>query len=707
MLPKFKVILLTLTLLISGCEGESWNDPYPQYNGNDNTLYTAFFERPKHLDPALAYNENEALILSQIYETPLQYSYLKRPYQLEPLVATQLPTLRYIKKGDEVEFSIIQITIKPHIYYQQHPAFAKVPGTDNYRYLDLTPEQVAHKHTIQDFQYTATRELIAEDFVYQIKRLADPTLNSPIFGFMENYIVGFKDFSAQLQKAYANAPTNFLDLRTQNFAGAKVIDRYTYEITIKGKYPQFSYWLAMPFFAPMPWEAIKFYSQPLLIQKNISLDWYPLGSGPFILKENNPNLRMVLEKNPDFHGETYPTYGVPGDEEKGLLKMRNKPLPFLDKVVFVLEKESIPYWSKFLQGYYDQSNVVSDNFDQALKAVGSGLELSDELKAKGVSLTTSVSPSIFYWGFNMLDETVGGYTQKQRDLRKALSLAMDMQEYINIFTNGNGIVAQSPLAPGIFGYQADRPMQDHAQALQTAKLLLAQAGYPKGVDSKTHHPLVLYYDAIMSASSEAQAQFSWMRKQFKKLGINLVVRATQYNRFQDKMRNGDEQIYFWGWNADYPDPENFLFLLYGPNSKVEHDGENASNYANAAFDALFEKMKRMDNSPQREAIIKQMLAILDSDTPWLTGYHPKSFTLRQAWVAPFKPNAMSRNTLKYISIDPVLREKLRLQWNRATVWPLWVALIILILLCIPAGILYWQKNHKSLILEKRKKLKDE
>lgn len=722
--------LLFCALLTQGCEDGVWNNPYPQLDGSDNTLYTSFSERPKHLDPAVSYSADEWIFINQIYEPPLQYHYLKRPYELVPLTATEMPKVRYLDKGgneipndspiENIAFSIYRIQIKPGIYYQSHPAFAK--NADNeFLYHNLSTSQVNNKHTIYDFKHQGTRELIAEDYVYQIKRLADPTVNSPIFGLMENYIVGFHDYAKVLKQKYneMGAGENnvvFLDLRRIPLESVYVVDKYTYEIKILGKYPQFSFWLAMPFYAPMPWEAIKFYAQNVLLERNISLDWYPIGTGPFILTKNNPNAAMVMEKNPKFHGELYPSEGDEKDKEKGLLEKAGKPLPFLDKINFILEKESIPYWSKFLQGYYDQSGVSSDNFDQALQTSVSGsLELNQSLIDKGIKLTTAVQPTDFYWGFNMADEIVGGYTQAKKKLRQAISIAVDMEEYVNIFLNSNGIVAQGPLPPTIFGFNENPDAKNpfiynidtkqhkyERKSIEEAKKLLEQAGYPRGIDPKTKKPLILYYDAIVTGGPQAQAQFSWLRKQFRKLGIELVVRATQYSRFQDKIANGDFQIYFWGWNADYPDPENFLFLLYGKNSKMKFAGENASNYENKEFDALYEKMKSMENTAQRQDIINRMIAIAQEDAPWIWGFHPKIFVLRQAWVAPFKTNAMSRNTLKYMSIDPHMRAKYRIEWNQAIVWPLVLGIIGFILLCIPAGISYWRKMHKPPSLKKIK-----
>lgn len=709
MFVSFRTIfLLSMVVCTQGCGEEPWNDPYPQFDKKANTLYSAFTERPKHLDPALSYSAEEAIFTYQIYEPPLQYHYLKRPYELVTLSAKEMPTVRYVDKNNtvvseedpNVAFSVYQIKIKEGIHYQPHPAFAKNPQGE-YDYHQLTPKQVKDKHTLQDFSHTGTRELTAQDYVFQIKRLADPTLNSPIAGMMANHIVGFKDFGEKLKKNYAaqkqdKAP--YAILQDTPLEGVKALDKYTYEIKINGKYPQFVDWLAMPFFAPIPWEAIQFYGQPLLAQRNITLDWYPVGTGPFLLAVNNPNLQMILAKNPNYHGELYPSSGDKGDAEKGLLKKAGQPLPFLDNIVFVLEKESIPYWNKFLQGYYDQSGVSSNNFDQALQSVGAGnLALSKKMEEKNIRLSSSVLPTIFYWGFNMLDDTVGGYTAEKKYLRQAIAIALDIEEYINIFLNGSGIPAQSPLPPGIFGNNAT--VQER-KPITEAKALLAKAGYANGINPQTGQALILYLDIPTAGSPDSAAQLSWMRKQFEKLGIELIIRGTQYSRFQDKMRNGDFQIFSWGWSADYPDPENFFFLLYSLNSKVKHGGENVSNYHNATFDALFEKMKNMHNSPERAEIIRKMIALLQEDMPWFGGYHPKLFSLKQQWVAPTKPNEMSRNTLKYIAIDAPLREKLQTKWNQPIVWPLFVGILGFILLCVPAGISYWVKKYKPKTLRK-------
>ena len=709
--------LVIAVLLLPACSKSPWNNPYPADEAGQNILYSSFSERPKHLDPVQSYSSNEYAILGQIYEPPLQYHYLKRPYTLEPLTAVAMPQPYYLDKQGKpvaessahVAYSVYEIHVKPGIRYQPHPAFA----TDEQgapRYLALSASNLAQVNSLEDFTRSGTRELVAADYVYQIKRLAHPKLHSPLLSFMGDYIVGLKDYPTTLKQAYAaqikaNPANQFLDLRNYPLKGAEVVDRYTYRITLNGKYPQFVYWLAMPFFAPFPAEADQFYQQAGMAERNIVPDWYPVGTGAYMLTRNDPNREMVLERNPNFHPDFYPQQGEPGDVAHGYLKDAGKQLPFIDRIVLKLEKESIPYWNKFLQGYYDSSGIGSDSFDQAIQFGSQGdVQLTPELQAQGIQLSTTVQPTIGYTGFNMLDDVVGGYTPAKQKLRQAISIAIDHEEFISIFRNGRGIGAQGPIPPDIFGHLAGKAGinpyvyewdkdQPRRKSIQYAKQLLAEAGYPNGRDPKTGEPLIIYLD-YSSGGPEDKAVFDWFRKQFAKIDLQMSVRDTDYNRFQEKMRKGTAQMFMWGWNADYPDPENFLFLLYGPNAKAKHDGENAANYDNPQFNALFDKMKNMANTPERQALIQQMLAIARRDAPWLWGYYPKEFVLHHEWLYNAKPNHMAHNTLKYRRLDPQLRRLKRQEWNQPGLWPVFLFFAAGVVSLFPAIRAYRHKEHR-------------
>jgi ABC-type transport system substrate-binding protein len=715
MLIKKNSFLIICFFALASCKDSVWNDPHSEDSSLGSVYYSTFSERPKHLDPARSYSSGEYTFLAQIYEPPLQYDYLKRPYTLIPLTSTNIPRISFFDSdgkttngnSGKVAFTEYEIKIQPNIQYQPHPALA----TDNsgkYIYHDLDSKNFSQIFTLSDFPSTGTRELVAQDYVHQVKRMADPKTHCPISGVMSEYIVGFSELRDKLSKNESGA-TKIHDLRAQNISGVSVVDRYKYRIRIKGKYPQFLYWLAMPFFAPMPWEASEFYKQSILIKNNITLNWFPIGTGPFMLAENNPNLRMILQKNPNFRGELYPKHGTSQDQRKGLLRDAGKKMPFIDKAVFSLEKENIPRWNKFLQGYYDSSGISSDSFDQAIRSSGSGAEevgLTDSMIEKGITLATSINTSIHYMGFNMLDDVIGGNSERARLLRQAISIAVDYEEYISIFLNGRGEAAQGPIPPQIFGHKAGanginpyiyswEKGKARRKTIDHAFQLLDKAGYKNGVDQNTGKPLILFFDAV-GAGADAKSSLNWLRKQFRKLGVQLVIRSTDYNRFSEKMLEGTSQIYQWGWNADYPDPENFLFLLYGPNSKVNKQGENASNFTHPEYDQLFNQMKNMANGEERQVIIDKMINIVRHQAPWLWGFYPKSYSLNHAWLHNVNPNLMANNTLKYLRINPEKREKNIKLWNQPVVWPLFLLIAIIIISIIPAVFEYSRREKQRI-----------
>lgn len=709
--PLYSITLILLALA-NVAQAFVLNNPYPAAQSEESIFYSSFGEQPKTLDPARSYSANEFQFTTQIYESLLEYHYLKRPYTLVPQSTLSLPDVRCFDKSGrtvrdcqgEVAFTTYRFSLKPDVLYQPHPALAK-NRYGLYRYHHLS-SHFLDDHGIRqlsDFKYTGTRPRTADDYIYQIKRMALPQNACPVFGLLAEYIVGFKQYYQQ----FSGQTITPQMLQKHDMEGLKRLDDTHFDLTTKGYYPQLIYWFAMPFFSPIPWEVEVFYSQPDMEDRNLNLSWYPIGTGPFMLTQNNPNSSMILEKNPNFTRYVFTEKPSKSDLEKGYTHFLTEPLPIVDKAIFRLEKESIPRWSKFMQGYYDTSGVSADSFDQAIRLDKRGEPLlTDSMKERGITLVKTVDPSVYYVGFNMLDPVVGGSSKRAVFLRRAISIAFDIEEEISIFFNGRGMPAFGPIPPGIFGY-VDAPeginpyvyrLQNgipERRSIQEARTWLAKAGYVNGIDSKTGRPLLLHYDVPISGGPDDKALLQWVIKQFAKLGIALDVRATQYNQFQDKMQSGNAQIYTWGWNADYPDPENFLFQLYGPNGKVAHGGENASNYRNARFDALFERMKNMPNTEERGRIIQKMIRIVQADAPWIWGINPETLILRHNWMSPIKPSAFRLNTLEYAHINVALRNYSRILWNQAVLWPLLLMFILCIFLCAPVWYLYRRHERQT------------
>ena len=704
------------------------NNPNPPGSESTNTYFTAYQESsPKYLDPTSSYSTNETPITYAVYEPLLRYHYLKRPYVLEGRSAEAVPVPRYLDKeghelpadvaGEQVAESVYDIRIRKGIMYAPHPAFAKnADGTPTYGHL--TASDTADKFAIGDFPKTGTREVVAADFVYAIRRIATPRIKSASFSVMSEFIVGMKEYAKRVRATDTDLRRRLpatqrdlplLDFRQIPFEGATALDDHTLRIRVVGKYPQFKYWLAMTFFSPIPWEADAFYSQPGMIQHNLSLNYWPVGSGPFMATEYLQNRRHTLVRNPNFRGEPYPCEGSAEDKQRGLLDDCGKPMPFLDKIVFNVEKERLPMKSKWRAGYLDEPDIEHLTWGLEFASESRDSDAAEkEFKDKGFRFPRGVEASNWYLGFNWWDPVVGkgktaGDQERNRKLRQALQIAVDWEEYSVLFESQGkaGPPATGVIPPPVFGFRTGQEGMDPIaydwkvengegravrKPLAEAQKLMIDAGYPGGRDVRTGQPLVLNYDYQRVPTPELRAEIDWMIKQFAKLGIQLELRATDYNRFQDKMDSGSIQIYWWGWNADYPDAENFLALMYGPNSKAltKGQGENGSNYQNDEYDKLYEKLRYLDDGPDKQVAMDRMTEILRRDSPWLWGYNPYAVGSYQPWTHNAKPSQQVNDVLQYRRIEPNLRAQLVREWNPPHFWPLWVIALAFLLGLWPA-----------------------
>lgn len=711
-------------LALVACEGP-WNSPYPGSHDGQSIYYVAYRTPPKHLDPAQAYYSHELDLLANVYEPPLDYHYLKRPYELVPLTAKSIPTPVYFDSknnmlpgdpdGKLVARAEYTIQIKPDIKFQPHPCFAKTKD-GSLRYLKLSEGDVEDIESIDGFESTGTRTLKAADYVTQICRLTDPRVNSPIYSTMKQYIAGMGEYRIALEakidslrreraKKLGLDDVTLLDERQHPivvdylsipFPGAQVIDEHTYRITLKKKYPQLRYWLAMNFFTAIPQEAVDFYGQAPLIARDITLDRFPVGTGPYRIERNIPELEVVMLKNEHYHDDLFPTEGADGDLEAGWLEDAGKRLPFIERIVWKLEKESLPRWNKFTQGYYDHFQEVPEStFDQAVQMVSGTTDVSTKMEERGIQLSKNIEFELWEFAFNMDDPIVGGLDPEKKKLRQAIAIAIDSEEYIRIFLNGRAVPAHGPIPPGIYGAidpsKSPNPFvynrhpetgEPIRKSIEEAKRLLEEAGYKNGLgpDGKR---LEISFDNAFNRPSQL-TQIIWLQKRFDLLGIRLISNTTDHSTYREKLLNGNVQMVMSGWSLDYPDPENFLFLLFGPNSKQRFGGENVSNYANPKVDKLFIKMESMENGPARQAVIDELVGIVQSDAPWAFVYHEEAFELRHSWIRNAKTTMVSRNIYKYRRIDPEARDAMRQQWNKPVLWPVVGLFIVMVLLVLPA-----------------------
>jgi ABC-type transport system substrate-binding protein len=653
---------LFLVLAILGCT----NNPYSEADAARKIYYTSFAEPPRTLDPAVAYTTSDHAVIGNVFDTLLEYHYLKRPYTLIPGLAAEVPRPRH--DGGGRPFYLFEL--RDDLLYQDDPCFALAePGR-------------------------RTRRVTAADVAFALARIADPAVNSPVIENFEK-IAGLESFGARLDSArqedasFAALPAHEQYSRLGGIEGVRVLSPTRIEIALNEPYPQILYWFAMPFTAPLPWEAVAYYDGR---EGRDLLADHPVGTGPFRLVLYDKRSRIVLERNENWYGirhpewrapgAVYPTEGAPGDERAGLLAphLAGVALPFLERIEFRRESEAIPAFIKFLQGYYDVSGVGRESFDRVIHK-GS---LSPEMQSMGMRLDASVRPGIFYLGFNMDDAVVGTPARERgRALRQAMSLAIDAREYTRLFLNGRGVPAESPLPPGIFGYEEGYRNPFRSPDLERAAALLEEAGYPRGIDPATGQPLRLTFDAYF-VQARALLEYEFFVESWRRIGLDVQVDATTYNQFQDKVRRGAYQIFYWGWVADYPDPENFLFLLWTPMGRTKSGGPNTANFSDPEYDRLFLEMKSRENDERRLEIIGAMRAILERERPWIELLYPEDYLLSHAWLSDAKPPGLSIPTAKYQDLQPEGRARLRAHWNRPILWPAYAIGVLVAAVVAPA-----------------------
>jgi ABC-type transport system substrate-binding protein len=693
-----------LALLAAGCN----NSPYWSGAERENTMFYAFTERsPRSLDPTQSYSNPESAYTFQVYEPPYGYHYLKRPYELVPKAATEVARPRYVDKdgkplpddapADSIAESVYDVRIRPGILYAPHPAFAK-DAQGRYRYLSLTQEQLGDKRSPWDFEHQGTRELVADDYVYALKRHASPRIETPVQAIFSDYVIGLKDYvsliRAENDKQLKGLPEDvrdkpFLDFRKYPLAGSSAVDKYTWRIRLKGKYPQWSYWMAMPFLAPVPWEADAFYAQPGMNENGLSLHQWPVATGPYMMKEFVRDRRHVMVRNPNYRGMPYPCEGQPEDKAAGLLGDCGKTMPFIDKLYVTIEKEKVPMKEKFKQGFFDVPEIERPEWGVDFRNDADDSDaVKRQFEERGYKFPLMTDISNWYLGFNMLDPVIGRgdspeQQQRNRKLRQAIAIAIDWEEgYGRIFKHKGGVAAHGPVPPGLFGSREGQGQFHNPvthvwkdgkavrRPIEDARRLMAEAGYPDGRDATTGKPLVLNYDFQRAITPEFKSENDWMVKQFAKLGIQLEIRATDFNQYQDKTLKGKHQIFWGGWLADYPDAENFLFLLYGPLARSRSEGDNYANYENPEYDKLYRQLQSLDDGSQKQAVIDKMVTMLQQDSPWCFGYFPWGGMAFQQWVHNGKPSIMIRDMAQYYRLEPELRARKQAEWNRPVGWPL-------------------------------------
>ena len=577
--------LVAVAVFVTGCTKKRFDE-------NDTTINIAIPANVKGLDPITTNDLYSGMVVAQVYEGLLQYNYLKRPYTLEPKLADGMPTIS--KDGLTYTFKI-----KKGVKFQDNAAFKDGKG----------------------------RDITAQDFIYSWKRLADPRNASEGFWIFDGKIKGLNEWASAVKGEKANYDTPI--------EGLTAADPQTLIIKLTGVYHQLSYVMAMQFTSVVAKEAVEKYGKEIINN--------PVGTGPFMLEKSGDwvrNSKITLKKNPTYRQDLYPTEGEKGDAEKGLLADAGKPMPFAEKLTFTEIVEDQPRWQNGLKGNFDYFTIPKDNFENAVK----DNKIAPDLAAKGMGLDISVAQSTSYTGFNMVDPIFA----KNKYLRQAMSKAFDSQTYITKFLNGRGIVAQSPVPPGIDGYDDTYKNINAKFDVPAAKELLAKAGFPEGKGLPE-----LQFEAMSDSTARQGAEF--FTQNMAAIGVKMRINSNTWPQFQEKLKGQKFQVYSMAWMADYPDAQNFFQLFY---SKNKSPGPNDMAFANAEFDKVYDTALKLPPGAERTKLYVKLRDILAEECPWIFGAHSMNYRFVQGWTKNWKSTEVVIDVPKYMRADAKQRADL-------------------------------------------------
>jgi len=571
-------------------------------NAAQKVLRIPFLAAETNFDPVFVSDLYSNSVTMEIFEAPLTYDFLARPMKLKPQVAEAMPEV----SADGLTYTI---RLRKGVFYSDDPVFGG-----------------------------RKRELTAADFEFAIKRLVDPKSRSPNLWLIEDRIAGVREANERAKK------DGKFDYKAR-IPGVEVVDRYTLRIRLDKPDYNFLYILAMPQLGGQAQEVVEKYGD--------DIGAHPVGTGAYRLAEWRRASRIVLEKNPNFR-EAYYDAEPPADDpvaQRLAQEMRGKRIPQIDRVEIAILEESQPRWLAFLNKELDWTNTPLEFRNMALPEG----KLAPWLAARGVKHFPSVEPDLVYLYYNMKDPVFGGYTPEKVALRRAIALAYNIDEDVNLVRSGGAIATEGVLPPGVLGYDPAFTVGKRYDPAK-AKALLDMFGYvDKNGDGWREmpdgSPLLFQYTTEPDTSSRLISEL-W-KKDLEAVGIRMTISVAKWSENRKKSKLGKLQSWFLGWTADYPDGENFYQLLYGPNCGSSNDG----CFQLPEYDATYEKAVNLPPGPERTALYGKLARIVAAYAPWLPTVHRRRDQMVQPWVLGWKKNAFLLEGLRYADIDLARRAR--------------------------------------------------
>jgi ABC-type transport system substrate-binding protein len=553
------------------------------------------------LDPHRISDVYSNILNSGMFDAPLRYDYLARPLKLVPNTLESLPEI----SADGLTYTL---RVKPGIFFADDPAFKG-----------------------------KKRELVAEDYVYSMKRLMDPKLAAPLLAEVEGIIAGSDEALARARKV------NRLDYDAP-IEGLRALDRYTWQIKLTKPFFNFIYNLA-------DCRASCAVAREVVEQYGNDVGAHPVGTGPYRLAFWKRSSKLVFEANPNFREVYFAGEPAPDDAEGQaiLAVQKGKRLPLVGRVEVYIVEETQPRWLAFLNEEHDLAFRVSEEF---ANVAWPGNRLAPNLARRGIHMAQVPALDLTFAYFNMDDPLVGGYTPEKVALRRAVSLAYNTRDEIAIVRKGQAIPAQTPYSPGVAGYDPNFVTTANEYSVPKARALLDMYGYidrdgdgyrelPDG------SPLVLQNASTPSARDQ-QIDELWKRS-MDDVGLKMTFRKAKWPDLLKESDAGKLMMWQLGGSAASPDAETWLTSLYGPNAGQKG---NRARFRLEAYDRLYETARVMPHGPERTKLYQEMAKLMVAYAPWKVNTHRILTDMWHPWVIGYRrPLVQSNNFWMFLDID--------------------------------------------------------
>jgi ABC-type transport system substrate-binding protein len=567
-------------------------------------LRYAFRVAETGFDPAKISDIYSRTITPHMFEGLYTYDQLARPARMKPLTAAAMPETSDDFKGWTVK-------LRPGIRFADDPAFKGKP-----------------------------RELTAEDYVYSIKRFADPAVASPAWSEVEELeLMGLNEYHEQVRKS--GKPFDY----DKPIEGLRALDRYTLQFKSNATRPRLMEVFAQgDLYGAVAREVIEAYPGDSMA--------HPVGTGPFVLKNWRRSSLMVLERNPLYRERFYDQEvdPAPDDAEGQALKARFKGrrLPMIDRVEIGVIEENQPRWLSFLNGEYDLIERTPEDF--ITQAMPNG-KIAPNLEKQGKHAYRTVASDVLFTVFNMEDPVVGGYTPDRIALRRAVSLAMDVQRELSLVRRGQALQAQSLYMPGTTGYDAafksDMSTYDPARA----KALLDLYGYVDKDgdgwrDKPDGSPLVL---ESLTTPEQFQRQIDEIvQKNLNAVGLRIVFKPAKWPENLKSLRAGKYQIWSLATSASKPDGQDSLARMYSG----QIGAQNYARFKLPAVDKLYDEASHLPDGPERLKIFDETKRYAAAYMPYKYRGHRFITDIAQPQLSGYRRPQFWLNWWEYVDIDP-------------------------------------------------------